>query len=222
MKDVKPEFSRSYKLGNEILVSSHSLTDFPFSIKKIVQERGNGSIACKPFSKAALYGVDITTFGSESATIFAYNGRYIIFYNEEEKMERVRFSIGHELGHYLLGHDFNLPKGDQYDRQEVETNFFAAQLLMPEQILKEFQKRSAVINKQFLMTAFGVSEKAAIKRIETLAKTNSEWRSRTEREFDDVILIKFAAFIDHVCPQRRDYYDFDYEEEMQNKRNGWL
>ena len=222
MKDVKPEFSRSYKLANEILVSSHSLTDFPFSIKKIVQERGNGNITCKPFSKAALYGVDITTFGSESATIFAYSGRYIIFYNEQEKTERVRFSIGHELGHYLLGHDFNLPKGDQYDRQEVETNFFAAQLLMPEQILREFQKRGAVINRQFLMTAFRVSEQAADKRIETLSKTNYEWRSRAEKEFDDVILMKFASFMNRVYPQRRDYYDFDYEEEMQNKRNGWL
>lgn len=222
MKDVKPEFSGSYKLANEILVSSHSLADFPFSIKKIVQERGNGSIACKPFSKAALYGIDITTFGSESATIFSYNGRYIIFYNEQEKMERVRFSIGHELGHRLLGHVLNLPLGEQYSRQEVETNFFAAQLLMPEQILREFQKRGAVINRKFLMTAFGVSEQAADKRIETLAKTVCEWRSRAEREFDDVILIKFAAFIDRVCPQRRDYYDFNYEEEMQNKRNGWL
>ncbi len=222
MTDKKPEFSRSYRLANEILVSSHSLTDFPFSIKKIVQERGNGSIACKPFSKAALYGLDITAFGSESATIFAYNGRYIIFYNEQEKMERVRFSIGHELGHRLLGHDFNLPLGEQYSRQEVETNFFAAQLLMPEQIIREFQRRGAVINRQFLMTAFGVSEQAADKRIETLAKTVYEWRSRAEREFDDVILIKFAAFIDRVCPQRRDFYDFDYEEEMQNKRNGWL
>jgi len=214
LTDKKPEFSKSYRLANEILVSSHSLTDFPFSIKKIVQERGNGNIVCKPFSKAALYGADIPAFGSESAVIFAYNGRYIIFYNEREKLERVRFSIGHEFGHRLLEHDFNLPLSDQYSRQEVETNFFAAQLLMPEQILREFQRRGAVINRQFLMTAFGVSEQAADKRIETLAKTNYEWRSRTEKEFDDVILMKFASFINRICPQRRDYYDFDYEEGM--------
>lgn len=222
MTDKKPEFSKSYRLANEILVSSHSLTDFPFSIKRIVQEKGNGNIVCKPFSKAALYGVGITEFGSESSTIIAYCGKRIIFYNEQEKLERVRFSIGHELGHHLLGHALNLPLGEQYSRQEIETNYFAAQLLMPEQILKEFQRRGAVINRQFLITAFGVSKQAADKRLETLAKTTYEWRSRAEKEFDDVILIKFASFINRICPQRQDYYDFEYEEEMQNKRNGWL
>lgn len=59
---------------------------------------------------------------------------------------RQRFSIAHELGHYLMGHE-NYDYGATYvedrptfldpqNRQEVEANEFAAQLLMPPRMLK--------------------------------------------------------------------------------------
>jgi Zn-dependent peptidase ImmA (M78 family) len=59
---------------------------------------------------------------------------------------RKRFSIAHELGHYLLGHgDFADSKKtfedgtynylDPQNRQESEANEFAAELLMPEKFL---------------------------------------------------------------------------------------
>ncbi len=73
---------------------------------------------------------------------------------------------------------------------------------MPEQILRECQNRGARINRFFLQTNFGVSAQAADKRIETLARTNVEWRSRAEKEFDDIILIKYADFLNRICPVR--------------------
>ena len=81
----------------------------------------------------------------------------------------------------LTGHDFSKKDEDTYHRYEVETNYFAAQLLMPEQILRECQNRGTRINRFFLQTNFGVSAQAADKRIETLARTNVEWRSRAEK-----------------------------------------
>lgn len=60
---------------------------------------------------------------------------------------RQRFSVAHEIGHYLMGHD-NYDYGATYiedrptfldpqNRQEVEANEFAAQLLMPPKMLKQ-------------------------------------------------------------------------------------
>ena len=180
----KPDFSRAYSKANEILVKSSAIQTFPFSPKDLVKEQT--PIVCRSFKKARKYGVDITAFGSESAIIMSFQGKKIIFYDETKPDTHNRFSILHELGHEINGHDFSKKDEDTYHRYEVETNYFAAQLLMPEQILRECQNRGARINRFFLQTNFGVSAQAADKRIETLARTNVEWRSRAEKEFDDI------------------------------------
>ena len=215
----KPDFSRAYSKANEILVKSLAIQTFPFSPKDLVKEQT--PIVCRSFKKARKYGVDITAFGSESAIIMSFQGKKIIFYDETKPDTHNRFSILHELGHEINGHDFSKKDEDTYHRYEVETNYFAAQLLMPEQILRECQNRGARINRFFLQTNFGVSAQAADKRIETLASTNLEWRSRAEKEFDDIILIKYADFLNRICPIRNTY-DFEDEYIRQQERNSWF
>lgn len=201
---------------NEILVKSSAIQTFPFSPKDLVKEQT--PIVCRSFKKARKYGVDITAFGSESAIIMSFKGKKIIFYDETKPDTHNRFSILHELGHEINGHDFSKKDEDAYHRYEVETNYFAAQLLMPEQILRECQNRGARINRFFLQTNFGVSAQAEDKRIETLARTNVEWRSKAEKEFDDIILIKYADFLNRICPVRNTY-DFEDEYIRQQERN---
>lgn len=217
---TKPNFSAVYSKANEILVKSRVISAFPFSPIDLVEEQS--AIKCRTYKKARRYGVDISAFGSESATIFDYGGRQIIFYDDSKLMTHVKYSILHELGHPLNKHDFNVTDKELYGRYEVETNFFAAQLLMPEQVLREFVHRGARITKEFLMQHFEVSETAAKKRIETLAKITVEWRSRQEKEFDDIILCKFAAFIDSICPSGGNYFDFEDEYDRQRERDSWF
>lgn len=185
----KPDFSRAYSKANEILVKSSAIQTFPFSPKDLVKEQT--PIVCRSFKKARKYGVDITAFGSESAIIMSFQGKKIIFYDETKPDTHNRFSILHELGHEINGHDFSKKDEDTYHRYEVETNYFAAQLLMPEQILRECQNRGA--------------------------RTNVEWRSRAEKEFDDIILIKYADFLNRICPVRNTY-DFEGEYIRQQEK----
>jgi len=177
-------------------------------------------IKCRTFKKAMDYGVNISSFGSESAAIFELNGKSIIFYDDEEPMSHVKFSILHELGHPVNEHDFSVEDSEIYGKYEVETNYFAAQLLMPEQILRELQQRGTRITHEFLQEHFGVSYPAADKRITTLAKTNAEWRSRIEREYDDIILFKYKPFIDTISPIRK-VYNFEDEYTLELERNKW-
>ena len=214
----KPNFSSAYTKANEILVSSSVISTFPFSPKDLVKEKS--AIPCRTYAKARSYGVDIEAFGSESAIIMELGGRRIIFYDESKPMPHVKYSILHEFGHDQNGHDLGTTDPDTYHRYEIETNFFAAQLLMPEQVLRELATRGVKIDKRFLMEHFEVSETAAQKRIDTLAKTNTEWRSRAEKEYDDVILWKFSAFMDAICP-RRVTFDFEDEYERQRERDSW-
>jgi len=78
------------------------------------------------------------------------------FYNETEKViyiekddnsARKLFTIAHELGHIFLGHKnydllFRIPKENAgYSKEEVEANSFAAHLLMPDFMVKDYLKK---------------------------------------------------------------------------------
>ncbi len=218
--NTKPNFSAAYSKANEILVKSCVVSNFPFSPVELVKEQS--TIKCCTYKRALKYGVDIAAFGSESATIIEYGNRQIIFYDDSKPMTHIKYSILHELGHFLINHDFNVTNKEIYGRYEVETNYFVAQLLMPEQVLRELINRGVCVTKEFLMQHFNVSETAAKKRIETLAKTTIEWYSRQEKEFDDIILQKFATFIDSICLPRKNYFHLDDEFNRQRERDSWF
>ena len=202
----KPDFNKAYIKANEILTKSSVVQSFPFSSQRLVGEQS--PIVCRSYRKAKKYGVDIADFGSKSAAIFKLYDKSIIFYNETKSSPHIAFSVLHEFGHDILGHDFAKKDKESYHKYEVESNFFAAQLLMPEQIIRELQKRGKRITLFFLQSTFGVSFQAANKRMETLSRTNINWHSRAEREFDDTILHHYTDFINRICPVMN-YYDFE-------------
>lgn len=94
------------------------------------------------------------------------NANYMILYNESEKLGRKRFTIAHEIGHYLLEHN-KLIKGTvlsrgeflekEYEVLEKEANFFARMLLVPLPILSYINKNWGVINRKILTEIFCVS-----------------------------------------------------------------
>jgi Zn-dependent peptidase ImmA (M78 family) len=68
--------------------------------------------------------------------------RGVIFFNDKRPVGRQRFSIGHELGHFLIpSHSASVRECSsadllQYDcREESEANDFAKKLLLPEHLL---------------------------------------------------------------------------------------
>lgn len=217
------DFKRIYQKANELLVSSSVIKEFPFKVKGLVKEQTD--IAQCSYDKAHnKYHIDIRQFGSKSAVLMEMQGAHIIFYNQSEDLRRVRFSIMHELGHFLLGHQLNLSKDDiLYGKQEVEANCFAAQVLMPEQLLRECVKRGKSITADFIMNTFNVSSEAANKRKQTLAKTTYEWRSREEKEYDDIILFRHNTMIESIAP-KVNYYSYSFEDDLEREqeRNSWL
>lgn len=219
----KPDFKKVYKAADEIIVCSSVMDTFPFKTKHLVHEQSDLEICT--FNKAMnKFGLNIRDLGSQSALLTTLDGMYIIFYNHSESPQRKRFSILHEFGHYILGHKLHLSLDNPlYKTQEIEANCFAAQLLMPEQLLRELSKQGIIISQILIMKLFDVSKDAAQKRINSLAKTYDQWQSRKITEYDDTILCKYGTFLDSV---KRDYsscYSFfeeDYAKEIE--RNGWI
>lgn len=87
--------------------------------------------------------------------------------------------MAHEFGYFKLEHNYSC--SENYGNYEVETNFFAAQLFMPEQLIRELNRRGVNTNEDFLQKYFGVSKEDANKRLSTLSKTEYEWKKREEK-----------------------------------------
>lgn len=82
----------------------------------------------------------------ESGSIEMENGRFVIKINRHETRERQRFTLAHEIAHYLLHRDLIradgkisdtvLYRSGQPDRIEFEANRLAADLIMPDELIK--------------------------------------------------------------------------------------
>ncbi|PIZ55628.1 hypothetical protein COY23_04550 [bacterium (Candidatus Torokbacteria) CG_4_10_14_0_2_um_filter_35_8] len=103
----------------------------------------------------------------------------IIFVNTQDCPNRQTFTVAHEFGHYILKHNPNkygvLPRWAGIlgsSPVEREANFFAANLLVPDEMLKKAMDKYALDNSEvsiaLLAKMFGVSREVIKIRIKEL------------------------------------------------------
>lgn len=215
--EVKPNFKKAVTAANEVLASSSVINGFPFSIEELVKKETDLKL-CSYERAIKKFGVSPVSLGSNDAFLSEKYGRFILFYeNESIDSHRVKWSITHEFAHFYLGHDLNYQ--GRYDADEVEANYFSAQILMPDVILDEHMHRGLQLNSKKLMELFDVSNLAAEKRMETLRKT-TEFLYRRDDVYSDTLKYKFSSFINNVIPKK--LLSYDDEEEMQKERDSWI
>ena len=118
----------------EKILSGFGLKDIPVPIEKIVKSF-DIEIGRAPSSKF-------------SGLLLRKDGKSLIGINSSETFARQRFSMAHELGHFILHEtndtfvDYrNNQKGVPRTQKEMEADTFAASLLMPKTFLeRDFQK----------------------------------------------------------------------------------
>lgn len=98
--------------------------------------------------------------------------RATVLYNENiECVERKRFTIAHEIGHIVLGHEgYSIIN-------EKEADVFASQLLLPHCILERLIKLGKKIDVEYLNLKFGLSHEAAkisIERVYRKIRSNAK------------------------------------------------
>lgn len=141
------------------LVNDAKCTDFPIRINQIVQ-----------YLKTEMK-VNIHFRMMEMNK--RYSGQYIridnevgIICNKIHHQNRQRFTIAHELGHFVLNHGFKVNEHLEVENFktkspiEREANIFAAELLMPKQKLLSYLKEHKVKNPNDLAVVFEVSSEA--------------------------------------------------------------
>jgi len=119
----------------------------------------------------------------------APNGEIVIYVNNGDGDNRQLFTIAHELGHFFL-HREEIDNGivsyrhaamyEKYTnderKREEEANHFAAELLMPEMIFREYFTKNSHLDREILISKmadlFGVSEDAIKVRMSYLDLTS--------------------------------------------------
>lgn len=100
---------------------------------------------------AKKYGVDVKEIempsGYQDVAGFYDKQEKTIYVAKSDKPSRKSFTVAHELGHVILGHKnydvlFRVPRDNVlYSKEESEANIFAANLLMPEFMVRDYMKK---------------------------------------------------------------------------------
>lgn len=171
----------------------------PEEIKRIAKGdsdrfRVEGYLNIDKFSE--YLGISLLQFPFEddrkSGAIAKKDGKWAIFVNETHPPLRKRFTIAHEIGHFYqykygatslnefakkldsegIITDFWIERNGESNEAEKEANQIAAEILMPEDIVKSFifNERSTLAHKTIADMAkiFGVSETAMAFRLKNL------------------------------------------------------
>lgn len=154
----------------------------PFAAaRKILEETGltKPAIPVEKVAEALGIAVRLWSFIDDVSAVLVRSSRFTaIVVNKDHPETRRRFSIAHEIGHAVLGHAENLyiefagpgpfqdpsPQRFEYER---EANWFAADLLMPAESLREDYKRFKG-DVALLAEHYGVSQQAMWVRLQTL------------------------------------------------------
>ena len=133
----KPRYSHATKVAQKIL-KEIQINNPPVDINNILQHLG---INLLPYAFPE----------KVSAILLKENNMFVVGVNDKHHPNRQRFSIAHEIGHYLLGHyrdvfvdtteiaegRFDILDTIQNKVQEQEANYFAGELLIPTDMIKK-------------------------------------------------------------------------------------
>ena len=168
-------------------MESSNRPDIERQAKEILTRHGLYSLPIDPVLLANKLGVTVNNakFADDSlaALLAKRGGSTRIFVEQSDPPYRKRFSIAHELGHHFL---HLLEEGEMVDKktdmfrekapqghfwskerlQEVQANWFAAALLMPEELVRAEWATSP--NVSTMAKIFNVSEEAMGYRVDTL------------------------------------------------------
>ncbi|MCH4183509.1 MAG: ImmA/IrrE family metallo-endopeptidase [Prevotella sp.] len=113
---------------------------------------------------------------SVSGKLFFQEDRWIMEINKIQNPKRQRFTLAHELGHFVLHKNKNTEfsdttffrKNEDPDSLEYNANEFAAQILMPEERVNYYIQQRDIKSIKLLADIFDVSSSAMRYRVEGL------------------------------------------------------
>lgn len=120
-EEIKEEVTDLYKELN--------ITSFPINAMSVCQKLG---IELKSYNQFNSNVYQSVIRASEDGIVAKIDNQYVIYYNPSKDVERIRFTVFHEIGHIRLRHLIH------DDENETEANFFACYFLVPTVLIHTF------------------------------------------------------------------------------------
>lgn len=199
----------------------HSIDEYPLDIIKLINEDDN--IKLLDFGEfARLTGTVFfripSTFGSSEAFHIRKGKKAIIVYNDMLPINRLRFTLAHEYGHFKMHHKgLNLNKQFTYrdliriKREEYEANTFASCLLFPLQVRYKYRN---YIDKYEVAELFQISTQAAEIAISILDEHLSNGLDEVMSIYKDNHLDNYISYLEDMFYHKKEYLDSMYSEYM--------
>lgn len=153
MKIYKPNYSEAEREAYKLLVDDN-IQSLPVKVKKIAKKFPDLQIRsyswyAKKWNLTIEEVCELVDSEEGCCWYLKQQNKYMILYNDLVKHKgRIRWTIAHELGHYLLKHNEKNNKSiisrnslteDEYEVFEKEANCFARTLLAPPPVITKFE-----------------------------------------------------------------------------------
>lgn len=205
MKTLRnPRYSRVHEITKQFQLEHPKALEFPVNIDDLIRESGLRLI---PYSVQLKRESDkqINAFLKAFPDAVLFRNGLKILYNDwnirdEYERKRMRFTLAHELGHFILGHifEFNLDNtlkqnNSLSDLLELETNVFACNILCPAHCVTtlNFKNVNDIIN------YFDISTEFAEKRINYMKY--DLYRGLPSNKFEKLKLLEMSTYFCKTC-----------------------
>lgn len=178
---MKPDFDRCEKLATQLLLQQQTPSSLYVDVRKLKYAI---PIYFDTFQHyCAITGTPILSLKGANEMLkdgctIKKHGVNIVLYNQsaEWRPDRLNWTLAHEVGHIYSNHKEDGPK------EEIEANWFAAQLLMHENILRDLARLNKGLCAREIEKFFKVSITAAQKRVKSLNKKACWFCGKDEQE----------------------------------------
>lgn len=168
-------------LGFNIPTEPFMLNDSQAILKKAQEENlldSRGKLDIESFIKRNYPNIELVMMPLESnvsGELMYHNGKWKMIINTKHPLTRQRFTMSHELGHYVSHRQKSnkftdslfYRKNENKDSIEYQADKFAAEILMPEQYVRS-EIKEGILDVDELAEIFGVSGQAMLNRLKDL------------------------------------------------------
>jgi len=159
---IGPYKNRAVILAKDLLQNA-GITSAPVSLRQIIENlQKSRDVTFKRVPDFSTKVSGLLVVCSEVDSDYA-----VVGYNGKHPWCRRRFTIGHEIGHLLMGHACD-PNSGQNSDNETEANVFSSELLIPTELLKKDYKKYPdipTLSKLYLVSAEAMSYKLMSARL---------------------------------------------------------
>lgn len=163
------------------LYEEYEISELGFDLKNFCDKAG---IILVPYSSYYKQIYKLLLFDEDGFNIINKRSNACeIYYNDLiEPKQRIKFTIPHEIGHIMLGHNLKLKQETQ--AQNREANFFANEFYCPSVLIVHF----GLFTIPKMISAFGISAQYAEVLLDKLVKKVEKNTSENEERLLNIFL----------------------------------